>query len=477
MLKNGKMYVRSMYIMGKYKEDLLGKGEGNMKENIFSLGLLTIEIAIFYVITHLFDVPLGITIKIGLIWFVFAFIFKHYKVQSTLVWDEIKNMMKAFLCFCVFSIIFLHPDYHILEICCIGFIMFLFSVFIDRMLRIVFRKVLARKTIVIGTGSDAYRVGTISHNNRFALTEVKGFIRMPGADVFEDLETSLKHQVYEYSELDEILNNHHIDQVIIAIPDSSKYIIDDISKKIFDKVKIVKYVPKLDFTMTFNSKINDYDGVLMISTSRGKLGFVERFIKRVIDILAGIAGCLICIPLTLVVRHKNRKSGDTDSIFFKQERIGIDGKPIYIWKYRSMVPNAEQVLEELMANDPAIREEYLTNKKIVNDPRITEIGHMLRKTSLDEFPQFWNVLKGDMSLVGPRPYLPREKEDMGMYYDSIIRCKPGITGMWQANGRSDVGFEDRCKLDDYYYRNWTIGLDMVIVYKTIKSVLYGKGAL
>lgn len=179
----------------------------------------------------------------------------------------------------------------------------------------------------------------------------------------------------------------------------------------------------------------------------------------------------------MVVRHKNRRSGDKAPIFFKQERIGINGKPIYIWKYRSMVPNAEQVLEELMANDPAVREEYLTNKKIVNDPRITEIGHMLRKTSLDEFPQFWNVLKGDMSLVGPRPYLPREKEDMGMYYDSIIRCKPGITGMWQANGRSDVGFEDRCKLDDYYYRNWTIGLDMVIVYKTIKSVIYGKGAL
>ena len=153
-----------------------------------------------------------------------------------------------------------------------------------------------------------------------------------------------------------------------------------------------------------------------------------------------------------------KKNGDTDPIFFKQERIGLHGKPIYIYKYRSMVPNAEVVLEELMENDPAIREEYLKNKKIVNDPRITEVGNFLRKTSLDEFPQFWNVLKGDMSLVGPRPYLPREKEDMDIYYDSVIECKPGITGMWQANGRSDVGFEDRCKLDDYYYRNWSLGL-------------------
>lgn len=447
-----------------------------MKENIFSLGLITIESIIFYVLAYLMGIPLGITIKTWLIWIIFAFIFKHYKIQSTLVWDEIRNMMKAFVCFCVFSTIFLHPSSYILEICLGGFIMFFVCVFIDRMLRILFRNALARRTLVIGTGADAYRVGTVSHNNRFALTKVVGFVRLPNDDVFDDLKESSKHYVYEYDELDDLLNQN-IDQVIIAIPESSKKMMDELSRKIFDRVSIVKVVPRLDFTMTFHSKINDFDGVLMISTSRGKLGFVEKCIKRAIDILAGIAGCLLCLPLIAVVKYKSKKSGDNDSIFFTQERIGIHGKPIYIYKFRSMIPNAEQVLEELMEKDPAIREEYLTNKKLVNDPRITEIGHFLRKTSLDEFPQFLNVLKGDMSLVGPRPYLPREKEDMVSYYDTIIKCKPGITGMWQANGRSDVGFEDRCKLDDYYYRNWTIGLDMIIIYKTIKSVIYGKGAL
>lgn len=142
-----------------------------------------------------------------------------------------------------------------------------------------------------------------------------------------------------------------------------------------------------------------------------------------------------------------------------------------------MVPNAEQLLEDLMEKDPEIREEYLTNKKLRNDPRITKVGEALRKRSLDEFPQFINVLKGEMSLVGPRPYLPREKEDMDIFYNTIIKSKPGITGMWQANGRSDVSFEDRCKFDDYYYKNWSIGLDVIIVYKTIKGVLYGRGAL
>lgn len=448
-----------------------------MKENIFSVGLVSIESIIFCVLAYMMGIPLEITIRVLLIWILFSFIFKHYKIQSTLVWDELRNMMKSYLCFCVFSLLYLHPSEFIMKVCIVGFIMFFISVYVDRVIRIIFRNNLARKTLVIGTGSDAYRVGTISHNNRFALTKVVGFIRLPHEEVFEDIVQSSKHYVYDYDELDDMLNHYDIDQVIIAIPDSSKEMIDDISKRLFNKVRIIKIVPNLDFTITFNSKINDYDGVVMISTSRGKLGMLERCIKRIIDICAGIAGCLLCIPLTIYVRHKNKKAGDNEPIFFRQERIGMNGKPIYIWKYRSMVPNAEQVLEELMEKDPAIKEEYLTNKKLVNDPRITEVGHLLRKTSLDEFPQFLNVLKGEMSLVGPRPYLPREKEDMGMYYESVIQCKPGVTGMWQANGRSDVGFEDRCKLDDYYYRNWTIGLDMVIVYKTIKSVIYGKGAL
>ena len=127
-------------------------------------------------------------------------------------------------------------------------------------------------------------------------------------------------------------------------------------------------------------------------------------------------------------------------IMNRQTRIGHHGKEITIYKFRSMIPNAEEKLEELMRDDPKIREEYLKNKKLENDPRITKVGHFLRKSSLDEFPQFFNVLLGDMALVGPRPYLPREKQDMGYYYSNIIEVKPGITGMWQANGRSNLSF-------------------------------------
>lgn len=449
-----------------------------MKENFYAVLLFIIEMSIFYLLSYLFDLPIEMIWYMSAIWFVVIYIFKHYKIESTLVWDEIRSDAKAFIYFCALSLVFIYPNWNLFpSIICVGFFQFLVSVFINRLLRIMLRRWLARKTLVIGTGTHAYRIGTISHNNRFALTDVIGFVKMYDEIRTEELKDNDKFKVYDGKDIGNILEEEKIDQVIIAIPNASKEQIDSISKLLFGKVDIIKILPELNFTMTFNSKINDYDGELLISTSRGKLGFFERMIKRVIDICAGIAGCLLLIPLTLYISHKNKKNGDLDPIFFKQERIGKDGKLIYIYKYRSMIPNAENVLEELMEKDPEIKKEYLENKKLVNDPRITEVGHFLRKTSLDEFPQFISVLKGEMSLVGPRPYLPREKQDMDIYYESVVACKPGITGMWQANGRSDVGFKERCQLDDYYYRNWSLGLDLIIIYKTVKSVVYGKGAL
>lgn len=180
---------------------------------------------------------------------------------------------------------------------------------------------------------------------------------------------------------------------------------------------------------------------------------------------------IVLAPLTLYVRHLNRKQGDRDPIFFKQTRIGEDGKEFTIYKFRTMVPNAEKILDELMEKDENIRKEYQENKKLRNDPRITKAGAFLRKTSLDEFPQFINVFKGDMSLIGPRPYLPREIPDMGDYYADVVSSKPGITGMWQTHGRSEVNFEQRLELDEYYYRNWSLWLDMTLLIRTVKQVL------
>ncbi len=203
---------------------------------------------------------------------------------------------------------------------------------------------------------------------------------------------------------------------------------------------------------------------------------IYNFLKRILDIIGGIIGCILLIPMTIIIKIISIINKDYDSIFFTQDRIGKNGKIIKIYKFRSMIPNAEKVLEELMEKDPKIKEEYLKNKKLEKDPRITKIGWIIRKYSIDEFPQLINVLIGNMTLVGPRPYLLREKIDMGKYYDYVITCKPGITGLWQVSGRSDISFKNRLKLDEKYASEKSIKLDITILLKTFKAVLGKKGA-
>ena len=200
-------------------------------------------------------------------------------------------------------------------------------------------------------------------------------------------------------------------------------------------------------------------------------------IKRIIDILGALVGAITLIPLTAIIWILNKMNKEDGPIFYTQERIGKDGKHFKMYKYRSMVVNADEVLADLLEKDENARKEYNTYKKLKNDPRITKIGEFLRKTSLDEFPQFINVLKGDMSLVGPRPYLPKEKEDMREYYEIITKYKPGITGLWQIGGRSEVTFEDRLNMDINYHKNHSNVRDLSIVLKTINNVIKRNGAV
>lgn len=199
-------------------------------------------------------------------------------------------------------------------------------------------------------------------------------------------------------------------------------------------------------------------------------------IKRIFDVVVGIIGLLFLLPIIVIVKIMFILTGDFHSIFLTQNRIGKNGKEFKFYKFRSMVLHADEILFQLLEENEEIREEYQKNKKLVNDPRITKVGKILRKTSLDELPQLLNVIKGDMSLVGNRPYLPREKDDMGEHYQEIIKTKPGITGYWQVNGRSDVSFERRLKLESYYSNHCSLDLDIRIFFRTFKVVLFGKNA-
>lgn len=204
---------------------------------------------------------------------------------------------------------------------------------------------------------------------------------------------------------------------------------------------------------------------------------MEKVAKRGLDIIGGLVGVIFLLPLTLAIYIANRVVGDKGPIFYTQQRIGKNGKLFKMYKYRSMVVGADEKLEKYLNENPEAMEEFNTYKKLKNDPRITKVGKFIRKTSLDEFPQFINVLKGDMSLVGPRPYLPREKEDMKYYYPYIVESKPGITGFWQVSGRSEVTFDDRLNMDFVYSKMKNFKLDVKLLVKTFLNVVKKEGAI
>lgn len=194
--------------------------------------------------------------------------------------------------------------------------------------------------------------------------------------------------------------------------------------------------------------------------------------KRLFDIVVSSIALIILSPILVGVIIAIRVESKGKAVF-TQERIGLNGKLFKLYKFRSMVENADEVLFEMLKNDKEIAKEYKLNKKLKDDPRITKVGKFIRKVSIDELPQLVNVLKGDMSLIGNRPYLPREKDDMGRYYNDIVLSKPGITGLWQTSGRNDTTFTQRCKIESEYSKNMSLIMDIKIFFKTFIVVFRG----
>ena len=209
-----------------------------------------------------------------------------------------------------------------------------------------------------------------------------------------------------------------------------------------------------------------------------KQNIAYKIVKRFVDIVAGIVGITLLIPIMIVVEVLRIVKKENDgTLFYTQLRIGKKGKQFKMYKFRSMCMNADERLKEYLQENEEARKEYKKYKKLKEDPRITKVGKVLRATSLDEFPQFINVLKGDMSLVGPRPYLPREQKEMGEYYIAITKIKPGITGPWQIRGRSKITFEDRLKMDFEYASKRSFAMDVKILFKTFSKVIDKDGAI
>ena len=217
------------------------------------------------------------------------------------------------------------------------------------------------------------------------------------------------------------------------------------------------------------------DGLSGIHLQQNLMLPLPRLTKRVMDFAASVLGGIALLPLLfyLAIAVKMSSRGP---IFYSHERIGRYGRRFKAWKFRTMFQDSSHKLEQYLDEYPEAREEWERDHKLKFDPRITRIGRFLRKTSLDELPQLWNVILGDMSLVGPRPIVTAEIAKYGQYYGLYTMVKPGITGLWQVSGRNNTTYDERVQLDSYYVRNWSPWIDVVLLFKTIRIVLFARGA-
>jgi Undecaprenyl-phosphate galactose phosphotransferase WbaP len=274
------------------------------------------------------------------------------------------------------------------------------------------------------------------------------------------------------ADAEKIANQHNIHYIVCCIP---VMILSKIYRDFSRYFPHIMYVPGPQiFPIAWVTPVSI--GVFCGFEIKNKLlQPLSRILKAAIELLLAIVAiiCLLPVFLVLVPLIKFTSPGP---VFYRSIRLGQNDKEIAVWKFRSMYADADARLETLLRNDQELKEEWERDFKLKNDPRITPVGRFLRKTSLDELPQFWNVLNGTMSVIGPRPIVRDEIKYYGKHYELRKRVKPGITGLWQVSGRSDADYRFRVLLDTYYIMNWSIWMDYYIFFKTVYIVLMRKGA-
>ena len=274
-----------------------------------------------------------------------------------------------------------------------------------------------------------------------------------------------------------IIRAAKVKTVIIAAPGLNKEKLQALISAIQPHVKNISFVPDLIGTpmSSVEPAILFSEKILMLNLRNNLSSTYNRLLKRIFDLTLTICGGLIILPVLIVIALA--VAIDTRGhVIFAHRRVGAAGKKFSCYKFQTMVPDAEAKLKKYLAENPDARREWEETFKLTNDPRVTKLGSWLRRTSLDELPQLWNVIRGDMSLVGPRPIVQAEVVRYGKNIREYYMVLPGITGMWQVSGRSDTTYPERVAMDVWYVRNWSVWIDIMYLFKTFKAVIRGKGA-
>ena len=280
-----------------------------------------------------------------------------------------------------------------------------------------------------------------------------------------------------FAEVERIVKETGVDYVIITAPGLSNKEMLTMVDSLQPYVKHLSFVPDFIGLPVGNLEVSSLvdESMLVIGVRNNLASAWNRALKRGFDLFMSLAGMVVALPVGILIALAIYIDSP-GPVIFAHLRIGQNKRVFPCYKFRTMVPDAEEKLRAYLLENPNAMAEWQDSFKLKEDPRITRVGRFLRKTSLDELPQLLNVLKGEMSLVGPRPIVRREIIKYGEYFRDFALVPPGITGMWQVNGRSDTTYDERVRMDSWYVRNWSVWIDMVYLLKTVKVVISGRGA-
>ncbi len=413
---------------------------------------------------------------------IFVLTFEKLYTKRLSFWDEAKHLLKSIILsfILIMMIVFIsrgYTQYSRPVIILAG----LLSLFIFPLFRLVVKKILVkigfwkRKIIILGTNKTARLVAQGIKMNPTLGYEILGFLTEHKITNGEKILDNIK-VLGKVSQVQEISKKSGVQDIAIALPDIAQNKLRELVEMCETGSGTIRVVPKIGSLFAIGVEIESFGDVLSLSVARNLVKPWNLFSKRLLELICTLLLFVIFLPLLFIIGLAI-KIDSPGSLIFVHERLGRKNRTFRFYKFRSMYVDGDLKLNQFLKENSLAKEEWKKYRKIKqNDPRVTRVGKFIRKYSLDELPQLINVIKGDMNLVGPRPYMPREKKDIGKSYPIISRVRPGITGLWQVRGRNILPFEERLLLDEYYIRNWSLWLDIVILFKTLKVFFTREGA-
>ena len=396
-------------------------------------------------------------------------------------WDKVKTVFRSVTIGVIAAIVLMYTGHVTNDVSrlFVGFSYIFIMLFIT-VFRFISHKILTAfqilyiPVLLVGAGKTAELVNKSLQRMPVSYYKIIGYVD-------DNPKSSIIAKEYSclgaFSDVENVIKDTGVQTVLICAPGLESKKLVALINRLQLLVKRVAFVPELFGLPTSNisarGMMEEQAVILRVQNNLARKS--NRIMKRIFHIVVTVCGGIFILPFMLIIAIIiYLDSGGP--IIYKQKRVGRNGKEFNFYKFRSMVKNADTILEEYLNTHEDEKKEWQKNFKLKNDPRVTKIGKIIRKTSIDELPQLWNVLIGDMSLVGPRPLLPNEVERYSSYIEDYKLVLPGLTGVWQVSGRSDTTFEERVIMDSWYIHNWSVWIDIVYLLKTVLVVVKSKGA-